>query len=128
MSNVLMCPVCAVEVAPRSAACRSCHLPMKDVLANQLDRRRSSDMARTVSRRLLGAVFYVGLGAWFAYRLPGTVTFLVPGVVLALWLHVVKGRTILAALAFVVIVAVLPRLFWPAMWTELGNELTGLFR
>jgi hypothetical protein len=70
----------------------------------------------------------VGLGVWFAYRLPGTVTFLVPGVAIALWLHVVKGRTVLAALAFVLIVAVLPQLFWPSMWTDLGNDLSDWLR
>jgi hypothetical protein len=125
-----VCPVCAVEVASASASCRSCHLPMRDVRANQPTPRgaRSSDVARNVSRRLLGAVFYVGLGAWFAYRLPGTVTFLVPGVVIALWLHVVKGRSILGALAFVMIVGVLPTLFWPSMWTDLGNDVSAWFR
>ena len=70
MSSVLVCPVCAIEVAPASASCRTCHLPMKDVRANQpASGARSNDVARKVSRRLLGAVFYVGLGAWFAYRL-----------------------------------------------------------
>ena len=89
---------------------------------------RSNDVARKVSRRLLGAVFYVGLGAWFAYRLPGTVTFLVPGVAVALWLHMVKGRTLLGALAFLLIVAVLPKLFWPSLWTDLGNDVSDWFR
>jgi hypothetical protein len=45
-----------------------------------------------------------------------------------LWLHVVKGRTVLGVLAFVLTVGVLPRLFWPSTWTDLGNDVAGWFR
>ena len=68
----------------------------------------------------------IGIAAWFAYRLPGTVTFVVPAAVAALWLHVVRGRTILGALFFLVWMVAVPAVFWPSLLTDMGNDLSGL--
>jgi hypothetical protein len=101
---------------------------MRDVLAGQSLRRPTgpSRTAERVTRRVVGALAYVGIAAWFAYRLPGTVTFVVPAAVAALWLHVVRGRTILAVLFFLVWMVAVPAVFWPSLLTDLGNDVSGL--
>jgi hypothetical protein len=128
VSDVVVCPVCTGSVRTSSSMCFGCHLPLKDVLAGQSLRRRRgrSRAARRVTRRVLGGLAYVGIAAWFAYRIPGSVTFVVPAAVAALWLHAVRGRTILAALFFLVWMVAVPAVLWPSMLTAMGNDLSGL--
>ncbi|HEX5987906.1 MAG TPA: hypothetical protein VFY86_15380 [Nocardioides sp.] len=128
MSDVVVCPVCTGTVSTTSSMCFGCHLPMKDVLAAQSLRRRTnrSRTTRRLTRRVVAGFAYVGIAAWFAYRMPSTVTFVVPAAVAAVWLHVVRGHAILGALAFLAWMVVVPAVFWPSMLTDLGNDLSGL--
>ena len=128
MSDVVVCPVCTGTVSTSSSMCFGCHLPLKDVLAGQSLRRGTgrSRAAKRVTRRLVGTLAYVGIAAWFAFRLPGTVTFVVPAAVAALWLHAVRGRTVLAGVFFLVWMVAVPAVFWPSMLTDMGNDVSGL--
>ncbi|KQY56696.1 hypothetical protein [Nocardioides sp. Root140] len=89
---------------------------------------RQSSKVRTVRRwlwtRLVGAAFYVGAVAWCALKMPASLTFVVPGAVIGGFLHIVKGRPWLGLLAFLIVVAVVPMLFWPSMLTGSLGRLT----
>lgn len=50
-------------------------------------------------------------------------TFVVPAAFVGTVLHVGRGRPYLAVLAFVVIAAVAPPLLWPAMTTDVVDDL-----
>lgn len=123
--TTLTCPVCRSEVTPTSAACRSCHLPIRDVVDNQRGARSRSN--HRVLTRLWGIPIYGGILAWCLLQLPTAAVFVVPAVVVGLVLHVLRGRPYLAALAFLVIVVVAPALFWPSIATEALDELTSRF-
>ena len=75
-------------------------------------------------RRFTGLLLYSAAVLWCSIQLPTSMVFVVPGAVAGAWLHVGKGRVWLGLLAFVVIVAVLPLLFWPSMLTGLFSEVT----
>jgi hypothetical protein len=74
--------------------------------------------------RLAGLLLYSAAVMWCSVQLPTSMVFVVPGAVAGVWLHVGKGRAWLGLLAFTVIVAVLPLLFWPSMLTGLFSEVT----
>ncbi|GAB3086071.1 hypothetical protein [Nocardioides zeae] len=118
----LRCPVCRSDVPPRSAACRSCHLPIRDVVANQ--RPGGSRSNRRVLTRLWGIPIYGGIFAWCLLQLPTAAVFVVPAVVAGFTLHVLRGRPYTGALVFLVIVVVAPALFWPSIATEAFDGLT----
>ncbi|HEY1133073.1 MAG TPA: hypothetical protein VGE77_00720 [Nocardioides sp.] len=114
--EALTCPVCRSEVAPTAAACRSCHLPIRDVVQNQRTRRSRS--SRRVATRLWGVPIYGGILAWCLLALPTAAVFVVPAVVVGAVLHVLRGRPIVGGLAFVTVVVVAPALFWPSIATD----------
>lgn len=120
--ETLQCPVCRAEVAPTSAGCRSCHLPIRDVVANQRTGRSRDN--RRVLTRLWGIPLYGGILAWCLLQLPTAAVFVVPAVVVGVVLHVLRGRPVLGALAFLVIVVVAPALFWPSIATDAFDGLT----
>lgn len=127
MPDTLTCPVCTTTVAASSSMCFSCHLPIKDVNANQPQRIRAPK-ARAASRwvwtRLLGSSLYGAAVAWCALQMPTSLTFVVPAAVLGVFLHVVRGRPWLGLFVFLLVVAVLPLLFWPSMMTDTLARLT----
>lgn len=120
--TTLRCPVCRSDVAPTSAACRSCHLPIRDVVDNQRTGRSRTN--RQVLTRLWGIPIYGGILAWCLLQLPTAAVFVVPAVVVGAVLHVLRGRPYLGALAFLVIVVVAPALFWPSIATDAFDGLT----
>lgn len=120
--ETLRCPVCRAEVASTSAGCRSCHLPIRDVVANQRTGRSRGN--RRVLTRLWGVPIYGGILAWCLLQLPTAAVFVVPAVVVGVVLHVLRGRPVLGALAFLVIVVVAPALFWPSIATDAFDGLT----
>jgi hypothetical protein len=104
--------------------CLSCHLPTKDVAANQpMSHGRS--FVRSIGSRTLGLFMYGGIVAWCWYRIPDSLSFVVPGAVVGAALHVIKGRAWLGLLLFFVVVAAVPALFWPAMLTGFVSDVTG---
>ena len=72
MTDTLTCPVCTNAVPGTSSMCLSCHLPIKDVRANQ--------------PRFSGALAASALAG------PWTLAFVVPGAVVGLYFHLFKGR------------------------------------
>ncbi|MDT9594233.1 hypothetical protein RDV89_14210 [Nocardioides zeae] len=124
MLQTLTCPVCRTDVAPSAAACRSCHLPMRDVTRHQpTGSERRSRVLRGVRRRLWGAAIYAGIVVWCLAQLPTAASFVVPGAAVGAALHVVLGRPIVAALAFVLIVVVAPFLLVPSMGADILDDL-----
>jgi hypothetical protein len=107
--------------------CLSCHLPIKDVAANQAGGRTTwarSRSGRLVRRRILGLLVYPAAVTWCWFQLPTSMVFVVPGAVAGVWLHVVKGRAWLGLAAFVIVVAVLPMILWPSLLTGFFSDLT----
>jgi hypothetical protein len=105
--------------------CLSCHLPIKDVAANQVAAAGSPPIRRRrLGRRITGFFVYVAAVAWCWFQLPTSMLFVAPAAVAGAWLHAGKGRPWLGLLVFIVIVAVLPMLFWPSMLTGLFSDLT----
>ncbi len=107
--------------------CRSCHLPIKDVSANQKLARRPTKrriVGKWLWTRLLGAAFYAATVAWCAMQMPASLTFVVPGAVGGGFLHIVKGRPWLGLLLFLIIVVLVPIIFWPSMLTGAMGRLT----
>ena len=127
----LACPLCRGPVAVTSSGCRVCNLTLQDVLTNQSLRGSDSGTRRLLRQlrlRLTGLLLYAATVAWCAFQLPDTLPFVVPGAVLGGGLlHVWKGRPWLGLLVFVVVVAVVPALLWPAMATGLFSDLTAPF-
>lgn len=124
--NVVLCPLCRGEVAPRSSGCLACHLPMRDVLRHQPPARSApSAWIRRVSARIAAVVLYAAVVAWCVFALPGTLRFVVPGAVLGAYLHAVKGRPWLGLLAFSLVVVIVPALLWPSMLTDSYADVTG---
>ena len=127
LTETLTCPVCTASVAVTSSMCLSCHLPIKDVRANQKLSRRSSKTRHVGSwlwTRIIGLAFYAGAVTWCALKMPTSLTFVVPGAVVGCFVHVVKGKPWLGLLAFLLIVALTPLLFWPSMLTDTLARLT----
>ena len=120
--GVLVCPLCRGAVAANSSGCLPCHLPMRDVVRHQRSMPRRSSQ---VQGRLIALCLYAGLLAWCAYRLPSTLTFVVPGTALAALLHVWKGRPWLGLMVFAVVVFAVPALLWPSMLTDSLSDITG---
>ncbi|MFW6774343.1 hypothetical protein ACOACO_08665 [Nocardioides sp. CPCC 205120] len=87
-----------------------------------LARPRWSRLAR-VRTRLWGLLVYGGVLAWCLVQLPTAAVFVVPAVAVGAVLHVVRGRPILGATVFLVILVVAPSLFWPSMLTDVMNSL-----
>jgi hypothetical protein len=107
--------------------CLSCHLPIKDVAANQAASRTAwarSRRGRLLRTRILGLLLYPAAVFWCWLQLPTAMLFVVPGAVAGAWLHVVKGRAWFGLVAFVIVVAVLPMTFWPSMLTGFFSDLT----
>ncbi|HET6628083.1 MAG TPA: hypothetical protein VFG63_16970 [Nocardioidaceae bacterium] len=123
--EALLCPVCRAPVAATSSMCLSCHLPIKDVAANQHRRpsRSASRRGRRLRRLVSGVLIYVALVWWCWLQLPTALLFVVPAAAAGVWLHAVKGRPWLGLIAFVAIVAVVPLVFWPSMLTGLFSDL-----
>ncbi len=122
--HALVCPLCRNEVPARSASCTSCHLPIADVRGGQ----RSERTRRGASwqTRLWGLAIYAGIVAWCLLQLPSAAAFVVPGAVVGVVLHAVRGRPLTGAAAFIVIVAVAPALLWPSMATEIMDSFGSL--
>lgn len=123
----LTCPLCNGKVVATSSGCRSCHLPIVDVLrhAEKSSGSRGKAVARAVRVRLTGAVLYCAVVAWCSYQLPTSLAFVVPGAVLGGGvLHVWKGRPWLGLIVFAIIVVAVPALLWPSMATGVFSELT----
>jgi len=129
LTDVLVCPVCRGSVAPTSSMCLSCHLPIRDVVANQAIRGGRApgirQRGRRFWRRISGVLLYAAATWWCAVQLPTSLLFVVPAAVAGTWLHTVKVRPLLGLVAFVVIVGVLPLVFWPSMLTGLFSQVTG---
>ncbi len=106
--------------------CLSCHLPMRDVLQNQslVGRSALGSLARSLRMRIVGLVFYAAVVTWCWYRLPTSLSFVVPGAVVGSVLHIWKGWPWLGLVAFFVVVAVVPAVFWPSMLTGAFSNLT----
>lgn len=99
---MLACPLCRGPVAAGSSDCRSCHLPMANVLRHRGP--RGSGAGRAIGVRLTGLVLYAGIVAWAWYQLPQTLPFVVPvAVVGGGFLHVVRARPWLGMLVLTVI-------------------------
>ncbi|GAA5143903.1 hypothetical protein GCM10023340_10400 [Nocardioides marinquilinus] len=123
-SQTLTCPLCRDDVPASAASCRSCHLPIQDVRRHHLGgRRRGADLRI----RLVGLVAYPALVAWCLWQLPTAATFVVPAAFVGWVLHVVRGRPVVGALVFMVVVALAPLLFWTAMATDLMDDVGSLF-
>jgi hypothetical protein len=128
VAEVLLCPLCAHQVAFASAGCVSCGLPMRDVLrhavvANPSVRRRAALRARGV--RLIGLVAYSAIVAWCAYQLPDAMPFVVSGAVVGGgFLHVWRCRPWLGAVVFAVMVLALPALLAPSVLTDVFSHVT----
>ena len=124
----LVCPLCQSDVSPRSTMCLSCHLPISDVVKNQAEaHRRSGSRGRLLGRlrsAIVGLVAYAAVTVWCATQLPTSLLFVAPAAVIGGWLHVVKGQRLLGLLAFIVVVVVMPMVFWPSMLTGLFADLT----
>ncbi|MDF9716091.1 hypothetical protein INN71_03065 [Nocardioides sp. ChNu-153] len=87
-----------------------------------LARPRWSRRAR-VQTRLWGLLVYGGILAWCLVQLPTAAVFVVPAVAVGAVLHVVRGRPVLGALLFLVILVVAPSLFWQSMLTDTMDSL-----
>lgn len=127
MSETLICPVCTDGVGAASSMCFTCHLPIKDVRANQKLTGRSSKsrvVASWLWMRLIGVVGYTATIVWCALKMPASLSFVVPAAVVGLFLHVVKGRPWLGLAAFVLIVVLVPLLFLPSILTGATGRLT----
>lgn len=124
-SSTLRCPACSAEVATSAASCRSCHLPIADVRRHQA--RPRSTTARRVRTRLWGVPIYGGIVVWCLLALPTAAVFVVPAAIVGAVLHVLLGRWISAALAFVVIVGAAPLLFTPAMLADMLDSAGQMF-
>lgn len=127
MVETLTCPLCSADVAGKSSGCRSCHLPIKDVKANQKRPQRFSRSRRTAGwiwNRFVGLAFYGAIVAWCALQMPASLTFVGPGAVIGALIHVFKGRPWLGLGAFLVVVVLVPLLFWPSMLTGAVGHLT----
>jgi hypothetical protein len=122
----LTCPLCKESVPATSAACLSCHLPIRDVVRHRESAHtsRGRAFAREVRLRVTGLVLYAAAVAWCASQLPTSLAFVVPGAVLGGMLHVWKGRPWLGLLVFTVVVVVVPALFWPSLLTGTFAGLT----
>ena len=125
MLEMLTCPVCRSDVSPRSASCRSCHLPTADVVRHQ--RVLRSGRREAVQTRLWGLFIYGGIVAWCLLQLPTAAVFVVPAAVAAAVLHVVRGRPYVGGVLFLVVVVVAPAMFWPSMATDVMDDLGSLF-
>ncbi|QIX27950.1 hypothetical protein ncot_16160 [Nocardioides sp. JQ2195] len=70
--------------------------------------------------------FYAAVVAWCALQMPASLTFVAPGALIGALIHVVKGRPWVGLGAFLLIVVVVPLLFWPSMLTGAVGHLTDL--
>lgn len=106
--------------------CLSCHLPIRDVMANQKNVRSSTTRAvgHWAWSRIVGLTAYGAVVVWCAFQMPTSLTFVVPGAVIGAYVQVVKGRSWLGALAFVLIVGLLPLIFVPSLLTDALGRLT----
>lgn len=125
MPDTLTCPMCLSDVSTRSASCRSCHLPIRDVVRHQDSAR--SPRRRAITTRLWGLLIYAGIVAWCLVQLPTAAAFVVPAAVVGAVLHVVRGRVLVGGLVFAAIAVVAPALFWPSMVTDMLDGVGARF-
>lgn len=116
----LVCPLCREQASARG--CQGCLLPIGDMRPAPGSRRRVGSSLRRI---LLGLSLYGSLTAWTAWQLPDLLVFEAPAALLALVLHVGKGRPWLALVVFSLLVIVLPPLLGPSLatgwWVDLRS-------
>jgi hypothetical protein len=126
---MLVCPLCSGQVSTGAASCHDCHLPIADVRSHQPQRRSGAERAARVAQalrvRVFGLLLYAGAVWWSSVQLPTSLTFVVPGALVAGWFHVVRGQPWRGVLAFLLVVGALPLLFWPSMLTDLLGSANG---
>ena len=124
--QALICPLCHGTVQAGSSGCRTCHLPVSDVVRHGGASRSSrGGLGRAVSVRLSGLVLYAAAVWWCQYALSDALPFVVPGAVLGGGvLHVWKGRPWLGLAVFVFFVVAFPALLWPALGTGTFLDMT----
>ena len=109
--------------------CLSCHLPIKDVRANQAMHAKSTGLRRLrLGTRLMGLVAYPAAALWCWFEAPTALAFVAPAALVGGWLHVVRARPWLGLAVFVLAVTVAPLLLWPSMLTGLFADLTSIAR
>lgn len=116
----LTCPNCAAVLPTRAASCRTCHLPMADVVRHQ---RNGTRRRAALTSRLWGLLAYAGIVVWCLVAIPTAAAFVVPAAAVGAVLHVLRGRPVVGGLVFVLIIAIAPLLLWPAMGTEVLDDL-----
>lgn len=78
---------------------------------------------RRLRSTLIALVLYAAIVVWCAFKLPDALPFMVPGAAAGAYLHAVKGKPWLGAVAALVIVVVVPALLWPSMLTGAFSDL-----